>query len=79
MPALFVSLKEISQFVAVSSAETSQPSSVRYLFSIISMIKEIISRCHFCVQHQSGLVPTKKKKKKKRYWCLFDALKRNLT
>lgn len=36
---LFMYLKQIRQFVAISSAETSQPLLVRHLFGIISMIK----------------------------------------
>lgn len=64
---LFLSLKQISQFVAISSAETSQPLLVRYLFGIISMIKEIMSRCHFRVSHQSGLV-----QKKTRHTAVFS-------
>lgn len=61
---LFMYLKQIRQFVATSSAETSQPLLVRHLFGIISMIKEIMSRCQFCVPHQSELMHKKTNKKK---------------
>lgn len=59
---LFMYLKQIRQFVAISSAETSQLLLVRHLFGIISMIKEIMSRCQFCVPHQSELMHKKKQK-----------------
>ena len=75
---LFMYLKQIRQFVATSSAETSQPLLVRHLFGIISMIKEIMSRCQFCVPHQSELMH-KKTNKKNTHRFLSSTRKENLT